>query len=386
VDGNIIYISNTITIDSFTGSVGQVFYATIVDGLMINAQGGLSVRPPHNIWLNAGDTIIFHFTETDVIRILGHWRQNGQQWFQLADVAAFQLLAGVDALQIGSWYYIEDGYVAGGGQEWDIKLMANTTSTFDLRVYLSRDGGWYPAIAIDNSIGQGTIQFTGFIDNIDAVPYDNYIGLANVGQYQAMSSMAISDPQRLIQSRGFVAGDSQPQTKNLLNLGNANQTYFGRMLYSQNVVDTIFFSHDGTILQWGNNFDTENGLDATKLLEINISFGNEPQIQQWNATYHIVNDTCILNFSAQIIGKFNQGASGNEFYLYIPLPFESNMYLGGSGSVRFIDLLNNHEDNAAFVLPYDVLDNFNVLFSSKWKNSINNETNIQIVGNYTYRI
>jgi hypothetical protein len=386
IDGNIIFIAGSTQIDEFVGDVGQIMYATFLDAILINAQGGDSVLPANNIYLNINDSLVFVFTTTNTIRILGKWNAIAQNYYELSDIQSYYDLANSNALQKGAWYVIPQGYVAGGGLSWDVKFMALSGNIYSTRMYLGNMGIWYPAIASDNTLEPSTVTFTNGTDGPDALDWDNFTGVASTGQYQALSYAAINDPLKLINARGYFCGDSVAQNRNILNLGDSNKPYFGRMAFSQIQNQTQFFSHDGTDVAWGNNFETEGGLGAETLRTLNqVLFNNEFVIQEWSATYHIVNDTCTINFQAVIEAKFDKGPSGHEVHLYIPLPFESVRHQSGSGSVRFIEF-NNNEDSPALVLPYDAIDPFYVLFSSKWKNAINAETDIQIVGNYTYKI
>ena len=381
-DGNIIYIDGTTTIEGFVGNVGQIMYVTFVDGLVIDATGGASMRPPHNIKANAGDTFIFHFTETNVVRVLGHWRQNGQQWFQLADVTAYQDLVNAEALQIGSQYLIINGYEYPTGFSWSILFRALSSNLIDTRAYIGRNGGWIPVSLPDGTLDPGTMPISTMSDFADRLTFDEWLANAGSPQWTTGGSAVIELPEEQFYAHAPVDSGNVGIRRNLLNFYNKDEPYFGRILFSELNSANKFYPHDGNYSAWGNNLDFEAGITPLNLVDWNLTtHGNEVAITSIIASYTIVNDTCTIYFQMTGDNKFDLGTSGHEFYLYMPLPFEAVGNYCGNGSVRFTDI-NNRHDNGAIVTA---VDQYSCLFSSKWQTAISSTTGIIASGSYTYK-
>jgi hypothetical protein len=382
VEGNIIYIDGTTTISSFTGSVGQIFYVTFVDGLLIDAQGGASVRPPHNIEAKAGDTFIFHFTEENVIRVLGYWRQNGQNWFILADLSAYTTLQSNSSFQIGAEYLVLNCYEYPTDFIWSVLVRAYSSSTIDSTAYIRRNGAFIPVAIADGTLDPGTLPISTMSTYNDRLTLAEWLVNPGSPQWTIGGSAVVELPGKPFLAHAIADASNTGIRRNLLNFYNSAEPYFGRILFSELHSENRFYSHDGNYSSWGNNLDFEAGITPTNLTDWNVNnFANDPLITSIIASYVVVNDTCTIHFQMTGEGKFDQGASGHEFHLYMPLPFESVGNYCGHGSVRFTDI-NSHEDNGAIVVA---IDQYSCLFSSKWSNAISSSTGIIASGSYTFK-
>lgn len=388
IDGNIVYINGSTTISQFIGNVGQIMYVTIVDGVLFDAQGGVSMRPPHNINLNAGDTIIFHFTETDVIRILGHWRQNGQQWFELTDVAAYTTLVSNNALQIGSLYYIPDGYEYPTDVFWSILIRAINTSEIDSGAYIRRNGAWIPVLNADSSLGIGTLQISCQTDVQDILEWAIISNNPTSQQWMYGSSAFTyldgdNNVSGAFYGRVFFDSYNAPIYRNMLSMQDSNRAFFGRIDLSPTSGNNRFYTHHGkSVNQWGNNPDYEFGFNDTQLNYLNNSiYGNQISngiIQ--SANYSVVNDLVTINASVYFETKFNQGVAGHECLLYFPLPFINNEIGCGHGSLRF-ESINNHQNIGAIVTQQD---SYVCMVSAKWDSSISSATDVTLAFSFSY--
>lgn len=388
VEGNIIYIDGTETIGQFIGSVGQVFYVTIVDGLIIDAQGGYSVRPPHNISLNPGDTIVFHFTETDVIRILGHWRQNGQQYFELADVAAYVTLASASALQIGSQYFIQDAYEYPTDFYWSVLVKAISPSNIDSTAYIRRSGAWVAVKIFDGTLSAGTLQITSETNASDLLSFAEYNVNSSQPQWTYGAKVFVgmdgdSNVDGAFYGYGMIDEGNNPVKRNLLNIGETFKAFIGRIDYSTISDIYKFFTHHGkSTTSWGNNPVFENGFTNIQVQNINnndfLNYIDFVSVQ--NANYIVVNDVVTINACVTMSTKFNQGVNGHEALLYFPLPFINNELGCGHGSLRF-ESIANHQNIGVIVSPQDT---YMCLVSAKWGTSINTDTDVNINFSFTY--
>lgn len=388
IDGNIVYISGSTTISQFTGNVGQIMYATIVDGVLFEAQGGASMRPPHNITLNAGDTIIFHFTETNVIRILGHWRQNGQQWFQLADVSAYTTLISNDALQIGSLYYIDSAYEFPSDIFWSILVRAVGTSVVDATAYIRRNGAWIAVPMADQTLSPATLQIYSETDQLDGLTWAEVSANAAQPQWVYGSKVHLTmdgdaNVGGVFNGRPIIDSNNNPIRRNLLAITDSDRSFFGRIDLSSISGNQRFFSHHGKyVTQWGNNPTYENGFGNTELSDLNnITYTNNISLViVQSANYSVVNDLVTINASVYFETKFDQGVAGHECLLYFPLPFINNEIGCGHGSLRF-ESLNNHMNIGAIVTQQD---SYVCLVSAKWDNAISSATDVTLAFSFSY--
>lgn len=388
VTGNIVYISGTTTIEQFIGNVGQVMYVTIVDGLILDAQGGASMRPPHNISLNAGDTIVFHFTDPDVIRILGHWRQNGQQWFQLVDVAAFTTLASANALQIGSLYYIDSAYESPTSFFWSLLVRAVTPSLIENTAYIKRNGAWIPALMADSTFEPFTIQIFGETDISDPLTWAEISSNASQPQWVYGSKAFFfmdgdANVGGAFYGKGCIDSNNNVIRRNLQAILDSDKSFIGRIDISSISGNPRFFTHHGkSTTQWGNNPVYESGFGNTELLDLNnIDYSNMiANVIVLSANYSVVNDQVTINASVYFETKFNQGVAGHEALLFFPLPFINNEIGCGHGALRF-ESINNHQNIGAIVTAQDT---YVCLVAAKWGNSINTATDVTLSFNYTY--
>lgn len=388
VAGNIAYIDGTTTIEQFTGNVGQVMYVTIVDGLIFDAQGGASMRPPHNIILNAGDTIVFHFTETNVIRILGHWRQNGQQWFQLADVSAFNTLLSASALQIGSLYYIDSAYEFPTDFFWSVLVRAVSASEIDTTAYIKRGSTWVATPIADSTLNPATLQIYSQTDVLDALTWTEASNNSAQPQWVFGSQFHMtmdgdSNVAGAFQGKAIVDSNNSVIRRNLLSALDSNKSFFGRIDLSSISGNERFFTHHGkSVTQWGNNPDYENGFSNLDVETLNqsIYLNDIYNLIVLSANYAVVNDQVTINASVYFETKFNQGVAGHEAFLYFPLPFINNEIGCGHGALRF-ESTSNHQNIGAIVSQQD---SYVCLVAAKWDSTIGSATDVTLSFNFTY--
>ncbi len=387
IDGNIISIEGTTQINEFIGNIGQIMYATFVDsGCVLNAQNGSSINPPHNLLMNAGDTLIFTFTSTDVIRVLGLYRQNGQQYFQLADVAAYTTIKNANALQIGATYVIPLAYYYPNnfqGFQWWVKFTATATNAIDLRMQVKQYGSWYDAIATDDTFIGGTIRIYNQTEPLDEIGdietyFNNYTQQLWGSRSRASLLISPSGASKVFRGYGVFDDVSDAVRKNLLNLNTYADSYFGRILDDfSNPGQYGFYYHHGTSTDsWGNNVAYPGGFDGFDLVTLtNNETGQSPiDIILNTAIYHVVNDVVTISAQASMETKFISGTSGHDAIIAFPLPFALFSNISGHGTCRF-DGIPNHADTGIIV---EYLNTFAVLVRAKWSAAINLSTSVTI--------
>jgi hypothetical protein len=388
--GNIATINGTNTIDEFVGIEGAIIYLTFNDPCTLNSQGGASIMPPNNVYITAYDTIIILFVSSNQVKIIGHKRGYGQQYF-IVDNATLQTLIGNAALEVGAEYYLQAAYNVTllTLNKWDVLVKAISPNELDKTAFLKLNGEWYPSYMIDSTLGDGTIVFYGPTNYLDWVDFTEIIQNDTFSQWNKFSSaiVGIVPHQTLgtIYARINIDESAKPITKNVLALSANTQSYFGRILDSSfNSNIPIFIPHHGKWNScWGNNAEYQNGFNAQDLIDLNDFLGNTISLVAINhGVYQVVNDVVTIHANVSCEGTFDQGVAGHEFLLYFPLPFENDIAGegGGHGALRFLDL-NNHMNIGAIVEPYDQKL---CLVSVKYSSAITSPTSINIGFTYSY--
>jgi hypothetical protein len=396
IEGNIIQISNefNIEIQSFSGNVGSIFYATFVEDFIINCMGGSTIVPPQNIAIKGGDTLIFIMTSISTIRIIGLRRYAGD-FFQLNSIQDFQDLIDAQALQIGAYYLIPQGYDI-WSTLWDIIFFAKTQNSFDANnVRVAADKGYY--INVNHTEGDEYNALQPFV----FPSYVNYSGEVNISN---LLNDQVSDPRydkgaTPTLNDGYFFGDSRidtnklPILKNIQNLLDKAEPYFGRYLNSSiSPFDPKFYPHSGTSLGgWGNVPYFEDGLTSENLLELNDGSLDLPanpsisEITDIKASYFVVNDIVTINFYVFCGGKMNQDPDGHSLYLYFPLPFQcDNKFTSSGHGVIRNDTDANFLDQGGIITYEPNFPEKYCIFSAKHNNTIGVAKDFMISGTFTY--
>jgi hypothetical protein len=145
-DGNLIYIESDATIDSFSGKVGQVFYA-IFTGTCIWDYSIGNIQPPTTFKTFPNDVLIFSFITDTTIRVFALYRStdevnvqlNGQNYFQINLPQDALDLASQNCLAVGATYRVLGAFEMPkmSGIYYDVYLRASTPSTYEPTCYLS---------------------------------------------------------------------------------------------------------------------------------------------------------------------------------------------------------------------------------------------------------
>ena len=400
VYGNSIFISGTTTIDNFSGVVGSIFYATFQDGCLLNASAGASMQPNQNIQTYGGDTLIFKFEASNTITILGLRRFQGD-FFQLNSLTDFQSLIDAQALQIGAYYLIPQGFDI-FGTLWDIIFFAKTQFEFDVknvRVGYPDYNFYYP-IQGKRTTGDNALDTFQFFTNLGANPdftLDNV--LTDQGAdliFQKGSSLYLVEPTSNFQGNVIFDNSQRPILRNVQNIAQKEEPYFGRFL-TRTASPPEFYSHTGSNLTgWGISEHFKDGLDANNLFDLNTGggvinvFSNASlvAIDKVQATYLVVNDNVTISFMASCTGKFNQSPSNHTFLLYFPLPFQNteNFVVSGHGVVRNTTQANFPDQGAIIELVSGVsLEPWYCVLSSKHGGTISSNQGLIVNGTFTYQ-
>jgi hypothetical protein len=400
VYGNSIFISGTTTIDNFNGVVGSIFYATFQDGCTLNAGAGSSMQPNQNIQTYGGDTLIFKFEASDRITILGLRRFQGD-FFQFNSLNGFQSLIDREALQIGAYYLIPQGYDI-FGTLWDIIFFAKTQFEFDLknvRVGYPDTNHYYPIQAKRNEPSNALQEFNFYtnLGNNPSFSLNNIlIDQPTTTIFQAGSSLYLLEPTLNFQGNVIFDNQVRPILRNVQNIAQKEEPYFGRFL-SRTASPPEFYSHTGSNLTgWGISEYFKDGLDANNLYDLNVGggsivvFSNASlvAIDKVQATYLVVNDNVTISFMVSCTGKFNQNPNGHTFLLYFPLPFQNtdNFVVSGHGVVRNTTQGNFADQGAIIELVSGVsLEPWYCVLSSKHSTSITSNQGLLVNGTFTYQ-
>jgi hypothetical protein len=392
VEGNTIFIQGTDSISNWVGNVGAIFNATFYDAVYLEAQNGATILPNQNIKIYGGDTLIFRFRGVNQIQILG-LKRDGGDFFQLNSISDFQTLIDAQALQIGAFYFIPQGYDI-WGELWDIIFFAKTQGSFDgSNVRVAIDKGFYIIVQCTENEEDNALQ--PFI-------FASYVGVREATDINKLTNDQISDPRYYSGSTATlllndflgdvrISNQQKPIFSNLINLYEAEKAYVGKIIYNPFITDYEFHPHSGNSLnRWGTNSLWKDGITATALKDIQVGgsaiFSNQSlvNIAQVNATYQVVNENVTINFYALVEGKFNIGTNNHEFWLYFPLPFVINNIntWSGFGVVR-----NNSDanfpDQGALVIWGGTSDYYCKLIS-KHSNQITQNKFLYVSGSFSY--
>lgn len=390
VEGNIIFISGTTTINGFQGNVGHIFYATFQDGALLNCDNGASIQPNQNIQMNGGDTLIFVFTTTQQIRVLG-LRRFGGDFFVLNALKDMQDLIDNASLQIGAYYLITQGYDIFGGLA-DIMFFAKSNSEFDYRNVKIGYGekGFYYLGEADKADGTDVSSKFKFRTNVGQ---GSLFSLTNLTTDQLISPQFGSGSSASLQEASFYGAvlfdySEKPILKNIQNILTNGNAEIGRFVTDPNDNVAKFFAHSGNGFSggWGYNpIGFADGVDNTNLQYFNaVTQGLNITIANVYATYQVVNDIVTINFKVEGTARFNDGNSGHEMILYFPLPFEQTSFYAsnGFGSVRNVTDVNNSPDMGA-IIGNDG-EPWYCILSAKSGNAINSNKSVVICGTYSY--
>jgi hypothetical protein len=400
VEGNSIFISGSNQIDNFFGNVGSIFYATFIDGCLLNAGAGSSMQPNQNIQTYGGDTLIFKFEASNTITILGLRRYQGD-FFQLNSLTDFQSLIDAQALQIGAYYLIPQGFDI-FSTLWDIIFFAKTQFEFDvknIRVGYPDSNCYYP-IQGKRALGDNALDTFQFYTNLGANPpftLDNV--LTDQGAdliFQLGSSLYLIDSASAFAGNVIFDNSQRPILRNVQNIAQKEEPYFGRFL-TRTASPPEFYSHTGSNLTgWGISQYFKDGLDANNLYDLNVGggdivvFSNQSlvAIDKVQATYLVVNDNVTISFMASCTGKFNQSPNNHTFLLYFPLPFQNteNFVVSGHGVVRNTTQANFLDQGAIIELVSGVsLEPWYCVLSSKHSTTISSNQELLVNGTFTYQ-
>jgi hypothetical protein len=398
-EGNIIFISGNYTISYWAGNVGSIFYATFQADCLINHQGG-AIVPDHSIQMKGGDTLIFKFESTTAIRILGLRRYAGD-FFQLNSLQDFQDLIDVQALQIGAFYLIPQGYTI-DNQLWDILFFARKNDEYDpsrVQIRYGEKAFFYSVEPEKNDPQLADMRFR-FVTNVgqsNGLDLNQLIGGTPDyrEQYNPTSTTSLLDFTNSFYGDIRFDEYQNPILRNIMNIKSKDEPYFGRYLVAPNS-DLKFYPHSGgSFTGWGNNpYGFEDGINYINLGDIQIGgstrYNNTSltSIQEVFANYNVVNDNVTINFTVTCQGKFILGASNHEFQLYFPLPFILNQTYVSSG---FASVRNRTDDNFADcgalvdLIATTGADAWFCLLTCKHSNTINTNKYLTISGSFTYQ-
>lgn len=389
-DGNLIFIEGQDDVNIIDCAIGAIFYATIVDGFLLNPVG-LSIQPARPIYLNAGDVLIFVGQAGSQIRILGLYRSgNGQNYFELPTIIDYQTLQFNNALIAGAYYYIPKAVGNYTYPEilWDVLCIANSGNNL-AKAYLRNTAIWYNAKINDPFLANGDLQITGVADYVDRQDY-NFYANSNVGlPVFDTGSCVFAELSGGVTFRTTIDANVLPISRNVLSVGDNTTAFFGRVLPDAQTANPNFYPHHYSPFQggnYGNNPDYQStGITPSIMDDFNDGL-NLPNINFSDVTiyYSVINDQCTVSFSLTFETKFVSGPSGQECQVAIPLPFTLAGVQGtGHGSLRFV-LEDNHEDIGAIITsgPSQYC-----VFGAKWRNTLGNQWYpVTCVGSYVYDI
>jgi hypothetical protein len=404
-DGNLIYIEGDSTTNSFQGKVGQIFYALFTGNVLFDASIG-NIQPPTTFRIFPNDVLIFLFTSDTTIRVLGIYRStdeanlqlNGQNYFQINIPQDALDLATNNSLSVGATYRVLGAYEMPkmSGIYYDVYLRASTPSTYEPTCYLS-----------NTTEAEGVLQkawFTGgfetqdiFIsNNLDASnPFTWSQAVINGGggtQFALAGAKAfIQDPTvGFYGDATFSNNDALPISQNLLDIQEAGQAKFGRIMdvsSSPTFIPHSGFGTSGTIL-WGKNWFTI-GLPSNATINsvwAGLYGGTNPTlITYYRVQYKVVNDICTLDFYATLTGFFDKNvASPRELWAILPTPFSiAADSIFSTGSVRISS--GNHQDQGILceAIPSNQLY-FKI--TSKHNSGINTSQSVIMSGSISFQI
>lgn len=398
IDGNIIYLSGDGEINTWNGVIGTIFYAIHSGNVVWNVIGG-DVEPQNNMQMYGNDILIFMFTSSTTIRIMGvHRAYNsgygvgdmGQNYFTLTNSSDAITLQSNSLLDTGAVYRVKDAYYnAAKGILFDVVLTAKNNNTFSENCILIYEplSACYNAIFF-GAFNIGSILIYGGTDY--RLPYSFIEAETNDFSSQLFATGAKSFIEdNNLPYYGFAQYDLinvKPQKRNLQDLSDRTLMPFGSIFFdSINNIDK-FIRHDGDTSEpsWGINWP--NG--APSLGDMNTFNSNQgltTQFDSYTCRYSVVNNMVIVYFKADIQSKQAYGLSGHEVQTYLPLPFSEYDGSGfGNGTCRNND--DNNQHDIALMTNYEVGVNNYFLVGAKYQQATNNTQSYTIQGSYMYRI
>lgn len=397
IEGNAFTIINDGVINGVNGLAGTIYYAIHTGNVLWDSSAGF-MTPNISIQMFPNDVLIFILDTDTTIRVLGIHRsydgngmKNGQEYFKMADLAAFQILLDNNSLQVGSQYLIPNAYEVNLLTQIIYNVLARAVSNYkiDETIYLNRNGNWFQGYCTDPYLSSGAIKIYASTDMPDALQLANIDQNSNASFFQnGASSSVIELAHQIIGNfygRILFDGSLNPIRKNVFNFFDGSNAWFGRFLFSDVDNAEIFIPHHGIWKEcWGNNPQYQNGFNSQDLIDINDFLGNTISLVTIiGGFYQVVNDVCTIHANVSCEATFSQGVGGHEFLLYFPLPFENNLiglHGGGHGALRFLDI-NNHMNIGAIVESFDQKL---CLVSAKYSSAINTPTTIDIGFTFSY--
>ena len=386
LDGNIITITNSgsIVLSNFINGIpGLIIYAKFINPTIAFPLG---VNYP--LHMNPGDIAIYQFTQPDEVQYLGIRRGQGQEYFILANYAAYDEMRNNELWQPGSEYILNQYYEYPTGVFWDVKLKAINNQTLESVAYIRKSGEWIPVVVNNFDLSPGTLPIMTFTNSLDQLTLVDINANSIAPQWQFGGSAVVygvadATTNTEFSARMYIDSNNAPAKLNVHNILSSATSFLGRIEFSTiDSIDKFYANHGKYINSWGNHQLYENGFTATQIINENNILGNELSNMTINdAVYMVVNNLVTIQASLTFDTKFDQGVAGQEALLYFPLPFTNTSELGcGHGAVRF-EIIANHENIGAIVSPIDAE---RCLVTAKWGNAISAATTITMNFNYTY--
>lgn len=397
-DGNIIYIEGDGTINAFLGNIGTIFYAVFTGNAIFDSTSG-ELAPPTSFKMFPNDILIFVFTSSTTIRVVGRHRAtdgvtnqlNGQNYYQINLPQDALDLQSQGLLDVGAVYRVKGAYTSNIRPilSWDVILTAKSTDLFAemCQVVDESTSATHDAIFFGD-FNQNSIVIYGFADSRSMFTYSELLANDNDAYFFGKGSKAFIDDLDLgyYGYANFDNLNTAPQRRNLQDLTDLNQMPFGSIFYVQSQNADKFISHVG---------DTSNGYFGTKWFDavpanINLntaiaSLGSNTTINSYNCKYTIVNSLCTVYFSCEVDGKHQDGASGHELWALLPIPFSDWGGLGyGFGTCRNITN-DNHEDIGLIVKSIAGYEDY-FFISSKWSAATGTIATFTLNGTFIFTV
>ena len=403
-EGNIIYIEGDGEINSWMGVQGRIYHAIFTGNVWWNANGG-DVAPETNIHIFPSDTLIFVFTTTSAIRIIGIHRAsvyqsnqyNGQNYFQINHPQDALNLASSGQLDIGATYKVMGAFELGklSGVYYDVYLRAKTQDIFESTCYISHDdssNGVLQKALFTGNFDQGSILISDYLDTAVGITYPfaatNYeIQFALTGAKAYIEDGNIG----FFGDATFATDGGKPIYQNLLNVETTDARYGRIMNVSEESADRWIthskYATAGTIL-FGNKWYTTGlpSVSAINTLFASIIGSGTTTLTSYRLSYTVVNEICTLNFYCELTGSFTYGASGREVWVLLPTPFliSAGSYFS-TGTCR--NGSGNHQDQGVIAMDFvnSSTDGKYFKITSKFSTQSNNQSLI-ISGSITFPV
>lgn len=401
-EGNIIYIEGDGEINSWIGVQGRFYHAIFTGNVYWNVQGG-DVMPNNNFQMFPNDTLIFVFVTNSNIRIVGRYRatdsvnnqNNGQNYYQINLPQDALDLMGSGRLDVGATYRVMGAIELPklSGYFWDVYLKATNPDLFAETCYIkcadfngTEQKAWFTG-----SFDGGAILIT---DKLDTT-VDLTWGLANSNAGGGSTVYAKGGAKTFINDNdlwfnGYVFHnlDGKTQVKNILDCRESNNAFgaIWNCLDALNNQVPYFIPNHGNTANgvYGANFTlrpvpTVSQVQGYNRNNVNINI----TINDYNCSYQVVNDTCVVYFYADVITRFTGGNSTREAVIRLPIPFSgqgANRNPYGYGTLRNITG-TNHSDMGLLVTRHS---SEYMEITAKWSSAINSDQTCIISGCFIY--